>query len=416
MTCSVGPKYRKEGRVTERRQNTRMLLQLMRAALCQIHEPIVWTGESNVQSMVKLIVEQSLVPMLYPVIQWQSGPAWAGLAGQLKPIYDRELHRGLIQEYEIQALLDDMERDGIDCLPMKGWIMRDYYPEPLMRSMSDLDVLVREMNGPDLQKWMETRGYTPEHIGHDVHDSYAKPPYMNIELHRRLIDEEQLKQQHTVWRENCLVSLWQKEYLQKEKKHIYRLSDEDFLVYQLLHFYRHFTNSGVGIRPLADLYLFLEKKRQTLDHEYLKKQLESLYIFAFFEQMARLASVCFEGLELDENAWLVLDYLTDAGIYGDRAILETSHLFKSEGRTVRESKWKNFLGRCFLPLASMKNNYPRLRRDPWLLPVYWGLRIGRIVFLEPYKISAVWKYQTQDRYDQMRKIYRAAGVLGESTK
>ena len=132
--------------------------------------------------------------------------------------------------------------------------------------------------------------------------------------------------------------------------------------------------------------------------------------------MARLSSVCFEGLELDENAWLVLDYLTDAGIYGNRATLETSHLFKSEWRTVSQSKWKSFFGRCFLPLASMKNNYPRLRRDPWLLPVYWGGRIGRIIFLEPYKLSAVWKYQTQDRYDQLRKIYRAAGVLGESAK
>lgn len=394
------------------RQNTRILLQLMRGALRQTNEPVAWIEESNIQSMAELIVEQSLVPMLYPVIRRQVGPLWADLAGHLKPIYDRELHRGLVQEYEIQALLDDMERNGIDCLPMKGWIMRNYYPEPLMRSMSDLDVLVREMNSLSIQKWMEIRGYTPESIEQDVHDSYMKPPYMNVELHRRLIEEGRLKQQHTVWRENCLVSLWQKEYLQKEKKHIYRLSDEDFLVYQLLHFYKHFTSSGVGIRPLADLYLFLQKKRQTLDYEYLKKQLELLHIFAFFEQMAGLSAVCFEGedLELDENDWLVLDYLTHAGIYGDRATLETSHLFKSEGKTVGQSKWKSFFGRCFLPLVSMKNNYPRLRRNPWLLPVYWGFRIARIIFLEPYKLYNVWKYQTQDRYDQMGEIYRAAGV------
>ena len=43
-------------------------------------------------------------------------------------------------------------------------------------------------------------------------------------------------------------------------------------MHHLLHFYKHFTGSGVGLRPLADLYLFLQKKGQTLDRAYLEKQ------------------------------------------------------------------------------------------------------------------------------------------------
>ena len=393
-----------------------MLLHLMQAALGQNDGPLAWTEGCSAPSMAELIAEQSLVPMLYPVVRHQAGPAWADLAGRLKPVYDRELHRGLVQEYEIGALLDDMERDGIDCLPMKGWVMRNYYPDPLMRSMSDFDVLIRDMDSCKMQAWMEVRGYRPEHTEQEVHDTYRKPPYMNIELHRRLMEERRLKRQNTAWRENWLASLWQKAYLLEGKKHLYRLSDEDFLVHHLLHFYKHFTGSGVGVRPLADLYLFLRQKRQTLDRAYLEKQLEALHIRAFSAQISRLAWVCFEGRELDDSAWLVLDYLTHAGIYGDRATLETSRLFESAGKTVRQSKWKNFFDRCFMPLASMKNTYPRLRRAPWLLPVYWGIRMGRIIFLEPYKLTAVQKYQTQDRYDQMKEIYRAAGVLGERTE
>ena len=393
-----------------------MLLHLMQAALGQNDGPLAWAEGCSEPSMAELIAEQSLVPMLYPVVRRQAGPAWADLAGRLKPVYDRELHRGLVQEYEIGALLDDMERDGIDCLPMKGWVMRNYYPDPLMRSMSDFDVLIRDMDSCKMQAWMEVRGYRPEHTEQEVHDTYRKPPYMNIELHRRLMEERRLKRQNTAWRENWLASLWQKSYLLEGKEHLYRISDEDFLVHHLLHFYKHFTGSGVGVRPLADLYLFLRQKRQTLDRAYLEKQLEALHIRAFSAQISRLAWVCFEGRELDDSAWLVLDYLTHAGIYGDRATLETSHLFESAGKTVRQSKWKNFFDRCFMPLSSMKNTYPRLRRAPWLLPVYWGIRMGRIVFMEPYKLTAVQKYQTQDRYDQMKEIYRAAGVLGERTE
>lgn len=396
------------------RPETELLLQLMRAALCRPDSALDWMDGCSAPALAEQIEEQSLVTMLYPTIRGQAGGAWEALAARLKPVYDRELHRGLMQEYEIGALLDDLERDGIDCLPMKGWVMRQYYPDPLMRSMADFDVLLKEMDSQRMQKWMEARGYAPDHIEQSVHDTYRKPPYMNIELHRRLMEEGRLRRQHTAWRENCLASLWQPGFRLEGKAHIYRLSGEDFLVHHLLHFYKHFTGSGVGLRPLADLYLFLQKKGRTLDRAYLEKQLEALHILAFARRMARLAQACLEGQELDQNARLVVEYLTHTGIYGDRATMETARLFQNEGKTIGQSRRNDFFSRCFAPLETMKNTYPRLRRAPWLLPFYWAVRIGRIVFREPYKLAAARTYQTQSRYDHLQEIYRAAGILGDA--
>ena len=62
----------------------------------------------------------------------------------------------------------------------------------------------------------------------------------------------------------------------------------------------------------------------------------------------------------------------------------------------------------------MKNRYLRLNDMPCLLPFYWAVRIGRIVFREPYKLAAARRYQTQGRYDHMKEIYRAAGILGDA--
>lgn len=404
----------------EYRLETDALLRLLRAVLLPKDDPIGWEEGCSVSDLALMIAEQRLVPMLYSAIQRQTGPNWECLAQQLKPLYQRELHRGLMQEYEIQALLDDMERDSIDCLPMKGWVMRDYYSDPLMRSMGDFDVLIRDMDSRKMQKWMEAHGYTPEHTEQEVEDIYMKPPYMNIELHRRLIEAGRLKQQHTVWRENCLVSLWRKEYLQKEKKHIYRLSDEDFLVYQLLHFYKHFTNSGVGIRPLADLYLFLQAKRYTMDQEYIKRQLDALHISAFCKQMTKLMLQCFEAQKWDESGRIIVDYLVRTGIYGDLATIETACLFREKGKNMAQTRWHSFWRQCFPPVDVMKNRYLRLNDMPCLLPFYWAIRIGRVVFLEPHKLAAklatIQKYQTQDRYDCLQRIYQAAGVLEEASQ
>ena len=394
----------------EHNQETEALLRLLRSALHQTDTPLEWIEECNVSVLAGMIENQCLVPMLYPVIQKQNGSAWKELAQRLKPIYDRELHRGLVQEYEIQSLLDDMEQDGIDCLPLKGWVMRNYYPEPLMRSMADLDVLIRDMDSLKMKKWMQAHGYTPEHIEQSVHDTYTKPPYMNIELHRRLMEETRLKRQHTSWRENRLVSLWK--YRLKGKEHIYCLSDEDFLVHHILHFYKHFTGSGVGIRPLVDLYLYLQSKQQILDWEYLKKQLDALHIFTFCKKMVSLSYQCFEEeKKLDESEQLIVGYLTQTGVYGDLATTETAYLFQEAERNVKRARVHVFLRRCFPSVATMKNIYPRLRHIAWALPFYWMLRVSRIIFRESYKLSAIKKYQTQDRYDWLKQIYFAAGVI-----
>lgn len=398
----------------EHSQETEALLRLLRSALHQTDIPLEWIEECNVSVLADMIENQCLVPMLYLVIQKQNGSAWKELAQRLKPIYERELHRGLVQEYEIQSLLDDMEQNGIDCLPLKGWVMRNYYPEPLMRSMSDLDVLIRDMDSLKMKKWMQAHGYIPEHIKQSVHDTYMKPPYMNIELHRRLTEETFLKQRHTAWRENWLASLWKKEYRLKGKEHIYCLSDEDFIVHHILHFYKHFTSSGVGIRPLVDLYLFLQEKQQVLNWEYLKKQLNALHIFTFCKKMMSLASQCFEEeKKLDKSEQLVVGYLTQTGVYGDFATTETAYLFQEVDKNIGQARLNSFLRRCFPPVEIIKNKYPKLQHIPWALPFYWGIRIIRIFFTESYKLSAVREYQTQDRYDYLKQIYYAAGIIGE---
>ena len=151
--------------------------------LCLIRKALHPDDEQTVQldagcdaeKLEAMIKRQSLVTMVYPVIMRQADDAWRPLKERLRPVYDREIHKGMVQEYEIQSLLDDMEKDGIDCLPMKGWIMRNYYPDPLMRSMADFDVLLKEMDSQRMQKWMEARGYAPDHIEQSVHDTYRKP-------------------------------------------------------------------------------------------------------------------------------------------------------------------------------------------------------------------------------------------------
>lgn len=54
-----------------------------------------------------------------------------------------ESFRDEIQHHSLLALLDAFEEEGIDCLPLKGIWMKQFYPDPSLRMMADLDILYR---------------------------------------------------------------------------------------------------------------------------------------------------------------------------------------------------------------------------------------------------------------------------------
>ena len=394
-------------------RETEQLLRLMRAALHgDFAGQIAWDEACRADELKTMILRQDLTAMVYPVIEKQTAAPWTRLAQELKEAFQRGIHKAVTQEYEIQALLDEMEADGIDCLPMKGWIMRDCYPDPLMRSMCDFDVLIRDMDSARMRAWMEARGYRVDLYQDDFHDTYWKQPYMYVELHHSLIDKEHLQPAEQAWVDAQSVRFWQAEARVPGRQHIYRLSDEDFYVHHLSHFYKHFTHSGAGIRFLADTYQFLKAKGDSLDRTRLTRQLEPLHLLDFARRMEQISFLCMEGQgPLPEDVRLVVGYLTAEGLHGSAEVQDTLQVLGRGGGDYAHDKSRAAFKRVFLPMKYMKKRYPRLERSPWLLPGYWVLRGARILFRERYKIGKIQKAQSRERYDDMIEVYRAAGVV-----
>lgn len=385
-------------------KETEALLGLMRAALRQEFEvPLAWIDGCDAEKLDAMIRRQSLVTMVYPVIARQQGAGWDDLREKLKDRFARETHRSITQEYEIGCLLDGLEEAGFDHLPMKGWEIRNYYPDPLMRSMTDFDVLFQEKDRDELQAWMEARGYRRVKRVGRYDDEYEKPPYMYVELHWHMfyhVGEAERQQESTVWREEARV---------QGTEHRYRLRDEDLYIHCMSHFYKHFTSSGVGIRFLADIYLL--KKQMKLDRAYVEDRFAQMHILTFASRLEQIAVSCFEGRPLDAPSKQIVDYLTEAGVHGSLELNEALFTLDQEKKSSYQSnRMRTFWKRCFPDMEFMQAGYPRLNRYPWLLPVYWGIRIGRIVFLQNDRVRAMVKYQTKEEHDRLQEIYDAAGI------
>lgn len=408
-------------------KESNMLLCLIQAALHPSAEQAIdLISGCDTKKLAAMIECQSLVTMVYPVIMRQTDDCWTSIKEYLRPVYDHEVHKGLVQEYEIQSLLDDMEKDGIDCMPMKGWIMRNYYPDPLMRSMGDLDVLIKDMDSQNMQKWMEARGYILENSTYQVHDEYRKPPYTLIELHKKFIDVLHLWKLNIAWIDDLVNRLWDKKSIVQEKNHIYQLSNEDFYIYHLLHFYKHFISEGSGIRPLVDIYIFLTENN--LDRMYLQQQLKILNLSTFAERMEQLAFVCFSGQALQdevkaEEARQVVSYLTGSGTYGDQATSKLAAVISQGTGSFAGDVLASRVKKCFPSRQILQRRYPRLCDYPWMLPFYWMLRATRIVFLERYKVYKLGKKTNEliktkstdtEMYNEIERVFRIVGITTKS--
>ena len=93
-----------------------------------------------------------------------------------------------IQLAEAEMILNEITAKGIDILPLKGYVLKSLYPDSNYRQMGDLDYLLEEENLSKAGQILQELGYTADDVGlEDSHDVYTKKPYLEVELHRRLL-------------------------------------------------------------------------------------------------------------------------------------------------------------------------------------------------------------------------------------
>ena len=160
-------------------------------------------------------------------------------------------------------------------LPLKGIILKEYYPAVGMRQMSDQDILFDETYAQDVKQYMVSRGYKVESYGENHHDVYEKNPVYNFELHRSLYTSSH-KQVWAAYYKNIKEKL----LLQDRVSYGQQMADEDFYIFMVSHAYKHYDGQGTGIRTLLDFYVYLQAKTE-LDFSYIETECRKLEIEAF---------------------------------------------------------------------------------------------------------------------------------------
>lgn len=267
--------------------------------------------------------------------------------------------------YELEQICKTLEEAKIPFIPLKGSVIRKYYPEPWMRTSCDIDILVKEKDADNAAEYLQTQlQYGVDRKGqHDV--SMFTASNVHVELHFKLLDSDfkQVKDLMDVWSGDEISLLSDSEY---------QMSKELFLLYHIYHMAKHFVHGGCGIKPFIDLWII--KNKVGFDEEKAQKMLQESGLLAFFERSTDLVNVWFEDKDHSEITQEMENYILQGGVYGTLK----QNLAMSQNK--KGGKFRHLMSRIFLSYKDMAIYYPSLKKCPILFPFYQVRRWCRILF------------------------------------
>lgn len=285
------------------------------------------------------------------------------------------LIREATQEIETQEICAELERLGIKYMLLKGSVMKHLYPTPDLRSMCDVDILYDTAFADKLTPLMEELGYELHETSGTggINLSYLKKPFMNIEFHGVLMDRDipiynsyfGENFEHTVPDEGCRV----------------KYPDEDFFVFMVAHLAKHYFIGGTGLRSLADIWLYLRRKPQ-LDMSKVKSKLRQINLEEFTDIIIGVNGVLFDGSEPTVLQSEVIGYIFHSGTYGTMKHKSANGM--QDGGKIRFLFRRLFPNRDFMAI-----NYPAVKKSVLLLPLFWCVRLVKVLMKKDYKNSDV---------------------------
>ena len=275
-----------------------------------------------------------------------------------------------------RQLLEMFENEKIDYMPLKGICLKEMYPQTEMRSMGDIDILIRPEQYEKIEKILHSMDF--EFVADSDHEYiWRTADNVTLELHKRLIPSYN--------KDYCeyFGDGWSKAKKVGECK--YKMTAEDEYLYLFVHFAKHYRDGGIGIKHLADLWVY--EKSVPLDIDYITAELEKLGLLRFYKNIKEVLNVWFEEGTHNDITEMISKVVIESGAYGQRERSILASNVRKKAANIRPSRTKSFMIKLFLPYKNMCVKYPYLKKCPILLPIAHVIRITDAIINKPSKIA-----------------------------
>lgn len=195
----------------------------------------------------------------------------------------------------IAELFDQLNKNGIDALLVKGQGVAQCYERPLWRSAGDIDLLLDDENYNKAKAFLSA--FAEKAVVEDVGKKHLSVQIkgFTIELHGqmpfalsrradRVVDEVVADTLLKLGDERLAVRVWK-----NGDTEVYLPNADDDVLLVFTHYLHHFFIEGVGLKQVCDWCRLLWTYRDELDKELLGKRLREMGLMSEWKVFASLA-------------------------------------------------------------------------------------------------------------------------------
>ena len=372
----------------ERVRHTNMTLTTTETQFLHIAKAAISGGDLPAEkvdwpAVFALAGQQKLLPILFEAAR--ATPA-AGENAVLFAVTKQQVIGQVLNQTVRSAEFADLYRKlrsaGLHPIVVKGQLCSRLYPQTDHRISADDDLLIPDGEFMACHEQLLKNGLTTDTPADELASadevSYTKKgSLLYIELHRHLFDSSEDAHDD--------LNHFFTDINPVETDGFLAMPPHEHLLYLILHAYKHFVRSGIGLRQFCDIGLWARAYHVEIDWQRLHEQCESVHA-ATFAAAAFCIAGDYLGIEFDLPApWdgsidvepLLHDTLC-GGVYGsnDLTRLHSSTVTLNAVKASRTGEKSSVLSTVFPKREYLERRYPYLKKRPYLLPVAWMQRIA----------------------------------------
>lgn len=307
--------------------------------------------------------------------------------------------------------VQELGKENLPFFPMKGQTLASYYPNPDLRTMGDIDVVVD--NREKAETILLNQGYicVSKMAGHEW--KYDKES-VSFELHDSLIVDDNTS--------TAKIESFLNKYDEYRINNCINISYH--FVYVLIHLRKHLIIQGVGFRQFLDIAMLI-KNCNALDWVWIEQELKNCELLSFARNVFSFIEhwwgvVCPIGFNLITEDFYKsgTDFVLANGVFGfnnaenkanriANAAIESKRIWLSKLYSAVSFVFPNYRSLSVVKPYNFIEGKPYLLPFAWIYRFYVGIKNKKI----KRKINSVKEeYASNDYIDKRKELYKQWGL------
>lgn len=308
----------------------------------------------------------------------------------------------------LSIVFNKIIEENIPVIVLKGLVVRDFYPQPDQRTMSDADILVHKDDVEKVKNLLIDMGYIflEDHKA-SHHIALVHHRYPMIEVHWNLFKRDGFSNElehyeRLIWKRAIKVNVGKAEVLS--------LSYEDLALHLCMHMAAHLAATGFGVRQLCDLVVLVEKKGEEIDwNSFIMKarmygfEKFSLIMFLLCKELFQMEipkELEVKSVNNKKYVAALIDEIFEAGVHGKKEMAnqfatQVTFNFEDKDSNPTLGAIKRYFRFIFPRIDDMSDKYSYAKKIKILAPIAWIHHLFVGIFAAEYSSKDKFEFLTK---------------------